>query len=264
MLTSPSFVRCALDADIRIQPMPFVLSRFGFVEMMECRNRIRSLLGDDLPTFEDAADRAVQFFYEEFTGEDGLPASALVRFFKTHPYGELEPPLQEEVRHAVGLIHPAADLRCLTLLATRGIEPDWNSRTSSRAHRAIPLTSVEMVQQAPMISQLITQLGVPIASVLKPSRELLLDQGTAHNVFYVPQALGSPHIPAQEEFVRRFGIASVLGFGGLLASGDLFAVVMFSRVAIEPSVAEHFKVVGLNLKIGILPFTRKPTFRPAA
>ena len=244
--------------------MPFVLSRFSFVEMMECRNRMRSLFLEELPTFEDAAERAVQFFHEEFTGDDGLPACALVRFFKTHPYGELEASLQEAVRHAVGSPFPADDLRCLTLLATRGSEPDWNSRARSKAHRAIPLTSVEMVQQAPMISQLITQLGVPIASVLNPSRELLLDQGTAHNVFYVPQALGSPYIPAQEEFVRRYGIASVLGFGGLLASGDLFAVVMFSRVAIDPSVAEHFKVVGLNLKIGMLPFTRKPTFRPVA
>jgi hypothetical protein len=41
------------------------------------------------------------------------------------------------------------------------------------------------------------------------------------NVFYVPQALGSPHIVAQEEFVKTYG---------------------------------------LTLKIAILPLIRKPLF----
>ena len=122
--------------------------------------------------------------------------------------------------------------------------------------------SVEMVQQAPMIAQLITQLGLPIANVVRPSRALLLDQEqTTHNVFFVPRALGSPHIVAQEEFVVRYGIQSVLGFGGLLASGDLFAVILFSKVAISPDAADQFRVVGLNLKIAILPFARKTLFR---
>jgi xanthosine utilization system XapX-like protein len=119
-----------------------------------------------------------------------------------------------------------------------------------------------MVQQAPMIAQLITQLGLPIANVIRPERALLLDrEQTAHNVFYVTRADGSPYIVEQEAFVARYGIQSVLGFGGLLATGDLFAVIMFSRVAIPPDVADQFGVVGLNLKLAILPFVRKPMFR---
>jgi hypothetical protein len=242
--------------------MAWQLRGFGFRDMMECRRKIRDLFAYDPPTLEEAAGRAVEFLRNEFVDERGAPACALVRFFKTHLYRDLPDDLRAAVRAAVPDADADPNLRCLTLIATRGDEPDWNSRRTSRGHRAIPLVSVEMVQQAPMIAQLITQLGLPIANVVRPSRALLLDQEqTAHNVFYVPRALGSPYIVAQEEFVARYGIASVLGFGGLLASGDLFAAIMFSKVAIPPEVADQFRVVGLNLKIAMLPFARKPIFR---
>ena len=242
--------------------MPYELSRFGFKDMMACRGRLRELFADDPPTLEDAADRSVEFFRRELVDEQGAPACALVRFFKTHPYRDLPDELQAVVRAASPQAPSIPDLRCLTLISTRGDEPAWNSRRTSSGHRAIPLVSVEMVQQAPMIAQLITQLGLPIANVVRPSRTLLLDQEqTAHNVFYVPQALGSPSIVAQKDFVVRCGIQSVLGFGGLLSSGDLFATIMFSKVAIPPDAADQFRVLGLNLKIAILPFARKPLFR---
>jgi hypothetical protein len=242
--------------------MPYNLSRFGFGDMMDSRGRIRDLFADDPPTLEAAAERAVEFFRRELVDEHGKPACALVRFFKTHPYRDLPEDLQAVVNAGSPEAASIPDLRCLTLVATRGEEADWNSRFKSRGHRAIPLTSVEMVQQAPMIAQLITQLGLPIANVVRPSRTLLLDQEqTAHNVFFVPRALGSPYIVAQEEFVIRYGIQSVLGFGGLLASGDLFAVILFSKVPISPDAADQFRVVGLNLKIAILPFARKTLFR---
>ncbi len=242
--------------------MPYVLQRFAFAEMMDCRSRIRALFADDPRTLEDAAERAVAFFREEFVDESGAPAFALVRFFKTHPYRDLPEDLQAVARASAPEAPMIPELRCLTLLATRGDEEAWNSRETSRGHRAIPFTSVEMVQQAPMLSQLITQLGLPIANVVRPSRALLLDQEqTTQNVFYVPRALGSPHIVAQDDFVVRHGIASVLGCGGLLASGDLFALILFSKVPIPPSVADQFRVVGLNLKIAILPSARRPLFR---
>jgi hypothetical protein len=241
--------------------MPYELSRFRYTDMMDVRGRLRDLLGGEAATLREAAERAVEFFYRELVDERGQPACALVRFFKTHPYRDLAPELQEIARAAAPEAAMRPDLRCLTLVATRGQEPDWNEPASSRGHRAIPLTSVEMVQQAPMIAQLITQLGIPIAHVVRPSRELMLDQAEkTHNVFYVERAAGSPHIVAQETFVVPYGIESVLGFGGLLATGDLFATILFSKVPIPPEVAEHFRVVGLNLKIAILPFTRKPLF----
>jgi len=241
--------------------MPYTLSRFGFNEMMDCRSRIRSLFEDEPESLAAAAQRAVDFFYDELVDGEGRPACALVRFFKTHPFGDLPPELQEVARRTAAPEVPAAASRALTLLGTRGQEPDWNAPELSRGHRAIPLLSVEMVEKAPMISQLITQMGLAIATVVRPERALLLERSDAtYNVFHVEQALGSPHIVAQEEFVARYGIASVLGFGGLLSSGDLFAVIMFTKVPVPPEVADQFRVIGLNLKIAILPFARKPLF----
>jgi hypothetical protein len=83
---------------------------------------------------------------------------------------------------------------------------------------------------------------------------------TSFNVFYVPEAVGSPYIPAQEQFVTKFGIKSVLGFGGMLPSGDLFAVIMFSKVPISAEIADMFKPLALNVKMVALAFTEEATF----
>ena len=242
--------------------MTYRLGSFGFNDVMSCRNRIRRLFEGDVRSMTEAAERAVRFFHDELVDDEGVPACPLVRFFKTHLYSDLSPELQAETRR----LEPAADsmsdrLRCLTLLATRGLEPDWNAPERSRGHRVIPLTSVEVVEQAPMISQLITEMGLDIGSVVKPSRALLLEKDINYNVFHVERAPGSPYIVAQDEFVKPYGIASVLGFGGLLSSGDMFAVILFSRVPISRDVADNFRIVGLNLKLAILPLVRAPLLR---
>ncbi len=84
---------------------------------------------------------------------------------------------------------------------------------------------------------------------------------TTFNVFYVPQALGSPHIPAQHDFVVPYGVESVLGFGGMLPTGDLFAVVLFSRVPVPADTAELFASLALSVKVAVLPFAHGPAFR---
>jgi hypothetical protein len=48
-----------------------------------------------------------------------------------------------------------------------------------------------------------------------------------YNVFYVPDAVGSPYVPVQEGFVLKYGVKSVLCFGGMLPSRDLFASFYF-------------------------------------
>ena len=55
-----------------------------------------------------------------------------------------------------------------------------------------------------------------------------------YNVFHVPEAFDNPLIPAQEDFVLPYRIKSVLGFGGLLPSGDIFAVILFLKFGYLP------------------------------
>ena len=82
----------------------------------------------------------------------------------------------------------------------------------------------------------------------------------AFNVFHVPRARGSPFVPAQTDFVMRYGIESVLGFGGMLPKGDLFCVILFSKVLIPRETAELFKTLALSVKISLLPFADEPLF----
>jgi hypothetical protein len=112
-----------------------------------------------------------------------------------------------------------------------------------------------------MISQLIKELGLELSSVLQPSPDVVKElSGKRHGVFHVENALGSPYIPAQEEFVVRHGIRSVLGFGGMLASGDLFAVILFSTVHVPPSAADRFKTLALDVKSAFSRFTDANVF----
>lgn len=145
-------------------------------------------------------------------------------------------------------------LACLTLLASAGDLEPWNDRRASGGHAVIPLESVKVVERAPMIAQLIRQMGLDIGAVLDPSDELMLEaEQRAYNVFHVPHALGSAFIPAQD-FVKQHKVESVLGFGGLLPSGDLFSVILFSRAPITRQTANLFRTVALSVKLILLPF----------
>mgnify|MGYP001795325353 CR=1 FL=1 len=116
-------------------------------------------------------------------------------------------------------------MQCLTLMATGGESAAWNSRYLSREHRAIPLPTPEIIEKAPMISQLIKEFGLELGSVLQPSPEVVRELGgKRHGVFHVEDALGSPYIPAQQDFVERCGIQSVVGCGGRGVHGDVCAV----------------------------------------
>lgn len=114
-----------------------------------------------------------------------------------------------------------------------------------------------------MISQLIKSFGLDISCALAPDPKLLieLEQKTC-NVFYIPIAAVSEVIPAQTEFVEPFGIKSVIGFGGMLPSGNLFTIILFSKVEIPATTAQLLKTLPLSIKMAILPFDRGHLFRP--
>lgn len=199
-------------------------------------------------SIEEALASICRFLYDELRDPAGERACALVRSYKTHPYGELPLADREFARRLIGS-EPNDATRCLTLLGTVGDESKWNDRRRSKGHRAIPLPNPEMVAKAPMIAQLIKQLGLDVGVVLSPSRDVIADlEGRTYGVFHVENALGSPYIPAQDEFVKPHNIRSVVGFGGLLKGGDLFALIIFARVPIAKDAADRFRTIALDVK----------------
>ena len=232
------------------------LSRFSLSDMTRCGVELRRL-GAGASSLEQVAGRAVQHLYGQLgTAASGTTACALVRTFITLPYERLEPGQQQFATRVFPDIVQNPAIKCLTLLATAGDLPEWNTRQASEGHQALPLPSEESIARSPMISQLIRQLGVQVGDLLKADSGFVVD-GSEHtfNVFHIPDALGSPYIPAQEQFVRPHGIRSVLGFGGLLPPGELFATILFSKAPIPPNVAELFKTLALNMKVAMLPFS---------
>ena len=236
------------------------LSRFDLSDVVECSAALRRAT-EGATSMEAASETIVGFLYDQLRDDQESRALALVRLFKTHPFEALRPEQQQFARKMLDQGEIPDRMKCLTLLATRGDQPDWNSRHTSRGHAAIPLPSAKMVENAPMIAQLITQLGLEIGVVVKATPDTIVDLAQKnYNVFYIPEAKGSPYIPAQSEFVIPFRIRSVLGFGGMLPSGNLFAVIMFAKVAISRETADMFANVALAVKLAVLPFDGRTTF----
>jgi hypothetical protein len=238
------------------------LTSFRFAEMTECGRAIREL-GAGETSLEGVAKRLVEFFRGSFAERPVSPAGngptvrsacVLARCFVTVPFGELPGDLQSVARELLDG-DPGAATKCLTLLASAGDLKDWNSRHQSRGHRALPLLSERALQRTPMIAQLVSQFGLDVDAFLTSDRRLVLDADErTFNVFYVEDAVGSPYIPAQSDFVLPFGVRSVVGFGGLLSSDELFAVVLFARCVIPRETALLFRTIALSAKIALLPF----------
>jgi hypothetical protein len=242
--------------------MTYDITKFDLGAMLKCSLLLREEAKSG-STLEEAAQNVCRFFYDEMRGPNGDRACALVRCYKTHAYGALEPDLQQFARGVLGDENPRSTMKCLTLMATSGQTVAWNSRFLSQGHRAIPLPSPEIVEKAPMISQLIKELGLQLSNALQSSPDVVQElAGKQHGVFYVEHALGSPYIPAQQEFVTRYGISSVLGLGGLLPIGDLFAVILFTTVHVPASTADRFRSLALDLKAGFSRFRETQVFDP--
>ncbi|HUQ99902.1 MAG TPA: hypothetical protein VM166_10635 [Gemmatimonadaceae bacterium] len=242
------------------QAMTYDLTRFDLGAMLKCSLKLREVAAG-APTLEVAAQRVCKFLYDELRTPDGERACALVRCYKTHAYGTLAPDLQQFAQSILAGAEAKQGMKCLTLMATVGQSAAWNSRFLSQGHRAIPLPSPEIVEKAPMISQLIKELGLELTAVLQPSPEVVKElAGKRHGVFHVENAVGSPYIPAQQEFVVRHGIVSVVGIGGMLPVGDFFAVILFSTVHVPASVADRFRTLALDVKAAFAKFTDANVF----
>jgi hypothetical protein len=237
------------------------LTNFGLAEMLRCSRELHRV-ASGAPTMESTARRVCRALYDELRAPNGDRACALVRCYKTHNFGSLPPDVKPFAKRATGDGEAPRDrMKCLTLLGTVGAEAQWNERWSSKGHQAIPLPSPQMVERAPMIAQLIRSFGLELADVTDPSPEVVRDlAGKTYGVFHVEEAAGSPSIPAQDEFVSRFGIRSVVGFGGSLVTGDLFAVILFSRVPVSAASADRFRTMALDVKTLFFPFGESSIF----
>ncbi|HLM68952.1 MAG TPA: hypothetical protein VK358_15545 [Longimicrobium sp.] len=233
--------------------MNFSLQQFDLAEMLRCGRELgRAAMGTS--TLEEAAGKVVRYLYDNCVdAETGERECALVRFFVTQPYRSMPGEMKDAACRILGCPPTIQTMNCLALLATAGEDPAWNDRRKSIGHQAIPLPDARMVEQVPMLAELFRSLGVDQHALVTRDADLLFGAGDGkmYRVFFVPEAAGSPFIPAQDEFVRPHGIRSVLGWGGVLHGGELFAVILFTRVRIPEQSADRFRHVALDVKAAL-------------
>jgi hypothetical protein len=235
------------------------ITRFTLGDMTMCGANLREMSAD-AESMEEAAGAIVRYLYENLRDPKGR-ACVMVRLYKTVAYGDLPADLRDFGGRSMLTDSFCANTKCLTLLGTAGDQPEWNNRRTSRRHQSIPLPSEQMIEPTPMISEMLRLFGVEPSALLESAPEVTHqhEQKTS-NVFFVPDALISPFMTAQTEFVARYVVKSALGFGGRLPSGNLFAVIMFTRVPIPPETAQMFRTIALNVKLNLLRFAATAIF----
>jgi hypothetical protein len=235
------------------------LSKLELSDILTLGATLRSPGSAGQNSMEAIASGVVDVLFQRLVrGGGGGPALALARVYKTHAYSELEPDLQAFACDILGGTAPAPETKCLVLLATRGTEPAWNDRRKSTGHRAIPLPDPEFVARLPMVAEVLRQFGLSAQAVLRPDPGMIAAmERRQFDVFLVPQARGASCIPAQDDFVVRCGIESVLAFGGGLPNGDLFVSILFSRVPITREIGDMFAPLALSVKLSLISGTSR-------
>jgi anti-sigma regulatory factor (Ser/Thr protein kinase) len=229
----------------------FDVVSFSLSDMVECASGMRRA-ASGCTSVEEAAQRIVTYLRSSFLDPQNHRQSlVLARMFVSSQWDELSPDLQDICRKQLpDEVDPAPDMRCLVLAGSDGQLAQWQHPTRSTNHRVIPLPDVDDIRQAPVIAALVRQLGLP--------EELAVHAGDGQapppddfGVFHVREARGSPDVPDQE-FVAKHRIRSVLGFGGVLPAGRVFAVVLVSRTPVSLETAELFRDIALSTPLALL------------
>lgn len=177
-------------------------------------------------TFEEAAQFCVQQIYDTALDSKGNRAFALVRIFRACLPSEL-PPEQGTP--------PSDDEKWLSLFGTVGDEDNWNDRLKSEGHRIIPAGAFS----TPMLKASFEALGFASLGETEFVRNVN-PVASYTKYFHVEEANGSPYIVAQDEFVKPYGIQSVIGIGSPFASGAFYMCLGFSKTTIDKTAAGNF------------------------
>lgn len=203
----------------------------------------------EAPSLENAAGRIVRALRLLIARSEHQSDVVLARLFLTQRRADLPD----------GVRAPAdcpPDGLVLALLGTDGDLPAWCDPRRSAAHQAISLADGAAVANAPMVAALVSDLGLDLDRLRGGHGGA---QDGEFEIFHVEQAGGSARVPAQD-FVREHGVGSVVGFGGSLATGEVFTVVLFLRCNLSARAAELFKPVAVTCQLILASLLHTPVF----
>ncbi len=206
-------------------------------------------------SLEEAAQSFNSLLYGEF--QDSV---VLTRTFVTVPFREL--PLENrqfverlaEGAHVANLL--SDNTLVLTLMGTMGADTAWNSRKSSKGHVGIPLVSSAFIEEIPMMSRLLNELGLDLSWIDRTDSEIVSDAfGKPGGVFYVDDAKTTVDkrnrkIIAAQDFVTKHDVKTVFGLGSGYVQTPTFAVnINFLRDTADKATVEKFVPVFNQFRI---------------
>jgi hypothetical protein len=203
-------------------------------------------LREDVAGTGDAATlvEAGQRFVELFRG--AFDSIVLARSFIVLPANALPATERAFAARLAGATPLTDATRVLCLLGSTGRSTNWNDRSASQAHLAIPLLSAAAVHEAPMIAKLLSDLGVDLQALdiggSIATRQML---GGLNGTFFVQDARTAldahgRHVIAAEGFAEAFGIRTVFGMGGAYVDGTIAVAIFFCSEELDRLVVDRF------------------------
>lgn len=200
---------------------------------------------EDASIVERAAQLFIETVYEAFN-----ESCVLVRLFSTLPLSRLPPKDQQLVREKAAQagfpdkIHDKTTV--LTLLGSRGEQPQWNRRTDSETFRCIPLFSSGYVSSLSMLAAQLQSMAFDLD--LLDSWDKVVKSGRADEwkgMLYVGDSENDRDdqgrkIVVKQDFVAEYGVKTSLGFGsGYAHHPTLITLFLFANEFVERTVASR-------------------------
>ncbi|HEX9921206.1 MAG TPA: hypothetical protein VGD99_00960 [Anaerolineae bacterium] len=216
----------------------------------------------DCRSLEEAAQKCIDTIYEEF--KESL---VLLRMFVSVSYSELPRFNQKFVTNLAEEKGIVLELKnetpILCLIGTRGEEPEWNEWRKSKGHIGIPLVSTEFIETIPMVSRLLSDLGLNLNWINNPDSGLDMDVSGNNiaGIFFVEDAKESTDskkrkiIPMQD-FVKTHNVCTVFGIGGryMLGRKNIVTVIFFTKEKFSKATTHQFVSLINLFKISTMKF----------
>lgn len=205
-------------------------------------------------TMEEAAQAVVDTLYNEYS-----ESIVLARLFATIPFNKLPPVNQAFVSHLANTFNVGNllgnDTLVLSLLGTRGENPDWNDRRNSQGHVGIPLVSESFIDKIPMMSRLLKEVGMELSWINSKNTSMVIEAvGRTSGIFYVEDAHTATDqqnrkIIAAQDFVKAYQVRTVFGLAGGYATSNVFVtLIVFCREILARSQAALFSSIMTGYK----------------
>lgn len=215
-----------------------------FTDFKEFKEKIKQEV-PSANSYEEALQKYVSITYEHFK-----ESIVMIRTFATRRFEELPERNQKivsELAQAKDITHLMnKDTMVLTLLGTAGVEPEWHDRKNSQGHVGIPLASADFIDAIPMMSRLLKQIGLGLDWIDNQDTELVKKTiiERMSGLFFVPDATTEVDqegrkIIAAQDFVEKYGVKTVFGYGDGYSGTDTFMVtIVFLRETLTKEQAE--------------------------